>query len=627
MSSKNPTTYFDYWFKASNDAANDLSEQYEQELSPVLSELMRDLFPMQELPASTERMLNLMMNPPHPAWSEIMKEVVGSVGNSATSSVLTHATRLFNYAAGKRFKSLHIDANTAIALFSRKRIQEGLYNERMVETGFNEIEAAFAYEATKPFPSIPDIMDYVRHTGSYNNLFGDVSKLYDISEIDFPMWAFISGIHLTGNDIQQLFARGIISENTFDEQMQRAGYEFSNLEYMKQLSYSLPDINVLIQDGLFNGVNEQEIIERIERVGVNPDNAPKYITALTTKPDITSIIEFLLRTDNTLSALPNELRKIGVNDNYFDMYRQLANVIPPVQDIITMAVREAFSPAIASRFGQYEDFPEDFAKYAAMKGLSKEWAERYWAAHWGLPSPQQGFEMLHRGIITQEDLNLLLKALDIMPFWRDKLVKMAYTTYTRVDIRRMYGIGVLTAADVKKAYLENGYDEIKAEQLTKFTVAEHAASITGLKSQNVVTAYANGLINQSELTGILSDMGLKYEEIAQITKAANYKKQWEIKTLKISAISNQYKKKAITRNEANSQLLSLGIAAGEVNLMLDKWEYSEPEDKPTLWTAAQTLALYKKGLINISRANLELVGLGYDNEHREKLLAGSAPAA
>ncbi|GAH93918.1 unnamed protein product, partial [marine sediment metagenome] len=44
--------------------------------------------------------------------------------------------------------------------------------------------------------------------------------------------------------------------------------------------------------------------------------------------------------------------------------------------------------------------------------------------HWSLPSPSQGFEMLHRGVIDEAELNMLLRALDIMPFWREKLTKV-----------------------------------------------------------------------------------------------------------------------------------------------------------------------------------------------------------
>ncbi|GAI59226.1 unnamed protein product, partial [marine sediment metagenome] len=45
------------------------------------------------------------------------------------------------------------------------------------------------------------------------------------------------------------------------------------------------------------------------------------------------------------------------------LYKELAYQIPPVADIITMAVREAFTPDIAARFGQYQDFPSELEEW------------------------------------------------------------------------------------------------------------------------------------------------------------------------------------------------------------------------------------------------------------------------
>ena len=81
-------------------------------------------------------------------------------------------------------------------------------------------------------------------------------------------------------------------------------------------------------------------------------------------------------------------------------------------------------------------------------GLPEEQARNYWAAHWELPSAQMGYAMFQRRIIDHETLVMLLKSLDIMPFWRDKLIEMSYNPLTRVDVRRMYGLGVLSEEEV-----------------------------------------------------------------------------------------------------------------------------------------------------------------------------------
>ena len=48
-------------------------------------------------------------------------------------------------------------------------------------------------------------------------------------------------------------------------------------------------------------------------------------------------------------------------------------VIPSISDLITFVVREVITP-------------DEFYDWAAKQGLSREWAENYWEAHWRLPS-------------------------------------------------------------------------------------------------------------------------------------------------------------------------------------------------------------------------------------------------
>ena len=57
--------------------------------------------------------------------------------------------------------------------------------------------------------------------------------------------------------------------------------------------------------------------------------------------------------------------------------------------------------------------------------------------------------MLHRGVIDTAELDMLLRAQDVMPFWRDRLTAIAYRPLTRVDVRRMYKQGVLNVIKTK----------------------------------------------------------------------------------------------------------------------------------------------------------------------------------
>ncbi|GAI43190.1 unnamed protein product, partial [marine sediment metagenome] len=65
-----------------------------------------------------------------------------------------------------------------------------------------------------------------------------------------------------------------------------------------------------------------------------------------------------------------------------------------------MAVREAFHPELIAKYHYMDNFPPEFAEYMAKQGFSVEWAQRWWVAHWRLPSISAGFDMLHRGQIS-----------------------------------------------------------------------------------------------------------------------------------------------------------------------------------------------------------------------------------
>ena len=115
------------------------------------------------------------------------------------------------------------------------------------------------------------------------------------------------------------------------------------------------------------------------------------ITLRTARLDPAAVIAAWRRDPATYDKFFDDLRSLGWSDERIEAWKFITEIIPGVQDLVRMAVREAFTPEIAAKFGQYEDFPGAVVPWGQKQGLSKEWLERYWAAHWDLPSPMQGF--------------------------------------------------------------------------------------------------------------------------------------------------------------------------------------------------------------------------------------------
>lgn len=324
-------------------------------------------------------------------------------------------------------------------------------------------------------------------------------------------------------------------------------------------------------------ISKARFYDNARLAGVTQERADIVLESAKAMLSPGDIQTLFLRGEINESEHDKMLGAFGFSKDDIKLFKTLYHVIPTPNDLITMAVREVFSPETAEKFGQFEDFPEVFAYWAEKQGLSAEWARNYWAAHWDLPSPQMGFEMLHRRIIDDQELSMLLKALDVMPFWREKLIEMSYSPLTRVDVRRMYKVGVLSEQQVFESYLDQGYNEENARNLTEFTKRYSAPE------------------DQSELDA--------FRDLAR------------------SSYSQAYRKNILSREEYEQFLLEMGYQIEDVNLLIsiDEFNMSQAEELFDLqgyrkdWLKI-LLSAYDKGLIGDEDLIPALQELGYTDQ-------------
>jgi len=615
MSLDSPITYAEWYWKHNVDAQKAFDESIEKAISPLFSGLLGDIPEISELPTGTQNIMQALVEPASPGLGMFIASAAGEFTAEVLKDALAPAMSMLRRATNRRARETWLTAPQAVTLSQRKKITDEYFYLLTSSEGYEDIAADSLYSSLLPYPSIPDIMTWARYHGDYDNVRPTVWDKFDVPEDDFELWEWLSWQRLNTIQAQTLLKRGTLSEPDFYGELGRIGWHAVDRDSIRDLSYILPNSMLLVQGGLIQELDNETILENISKGDIHPDYAKTYLDAVLTKPASIDLMAYHLRKDPSLSTLEQELKKIGIHPNYTDIYKTLAYQIPPVADIITMAVREAFSPEIAAKFGQYQDFPADLELYAGQKGLSKEWAERYWAAHWALPSPQQGFEMLHRGVIDTTELDMLLRAQDVMPFWRDKLVQIAYRRLTRVDIRRMYKQGVLTEKDVFDSYLEHGYNPENAERMTEFTIKQTLATLSKFTSGDIIKAFASRMISRGDAIGLLGDIGIRPEDANYIVSTAEYKRQWAFTDDQIAGIRNLYKKRIYDENQARDKLARLNLPAEQIDVLMQQWFYDKVEELDATWSTAQTLKFLKRKLITPARAKRELYLNGYDEEH------------
>jgi hypothetical protein len=309
--------------------------------------------------------------------------------------------------------------------------------------------------------------------------------------------------------------------------------------------------------------------------------------------------------------------------------------LPPLADLTRMAVREVFDPAQRSALTLDADYPAALTAPAKALGLEEMWARNYWAAHWDLPSPSQGYEMLHRGIISEQQLADLLRALDYAPVWRGRLKDISFNPLTRVDIRRMYAARVLNEGQVLKAYKDIGYDQANAQLLTDFTKRNYAPqdATTGVVNRELTaglirTAYRRHVITRDDARVRLVEIGYDGEEAefqldiddAQLAQNPTGDSTVPVRDLTTGALMEAYRERVLTRAQVTTELTVLGYAGNEITVLLSLEDLQVSRARRNA-RADEVHEKYVARTVDYNGALAELTSIGIHPDHGANLLA------
>jgi len=283
------------------------------------------------------------------------------------------------------------------------------------------------------------------------------------------------------------------------------------------------------------------------------------------------------------NALLDDLRDRGFSELRIEAFKALTEVIPNAADIVRFALREVYSPEIAEQYGQFQDIPTAAYPDAAKAGLSEDMFRKYWAAHWGLPSASDGFELLHRGILTEQQLKDLLKANDIMPYWRDQLIKLSWNIPTRVDVRRFWDMRTIDETRLREIYTGLGYHAQDLEDYVLWTKIF-------VDFPDLLARYKNGWITLDQVRGELVAMGMSSSRadtlIEEKIKKATPERVAAEKDLTKTDIFAGIKKGVITRVQGAELLADIGYSNDEAVYLLD---VNIPTDEETSVKTAREL--------------------------------------
>lgn len=330
--------------------------------------------------------------------------------------------------------------------------------------------------------------------------------------------------------------------------------------------------------------------------------------------DDASLSQLMFRGLASDGEVKSTLASQGYTPEQIGKWIELRQIIPSPTDLVSMAVREAFNDETARTFGYDDDYPAEAADWAEKQGMQPIWFKRFWRAHWNLPGLVQVREMYNRGIIDDNELNIYLRAADIPRFWRDGLSKWFKSEVTRVDVRRIFSMGLIPPEDVFDRYLRLGYSAEDAGLMTQWTVAEYLDPDRQLTKTDILGMYEDAILTENEAITYLTALDFRPEIIALLLAQRDLKRQATYERQVVANVRKLYIAGIYDRSDVYAALGKLDTPAAFIEQSLDLWDL-DIKAKVTIPTTAQLRAMAQKEIITEDRFRSEMAKRGYVPEY------------
>ena len=398
------------------------------------------------------------------------------------------------------------------------------------------------------------------------------------------------------------------------------------------------DINILAYAKHTGKLDDATIDTNYASLGYNDNYKDVLFDFYKPKLPPSTLLEAEKRIENLDIDVDKELKIHGFNDKEINILRELSWAYPSPTDFIRFAVRDVFTKDKETEEALSAEFPEDIVPYAEKAGMRKDVLEWYWKAHWELPSPTQVYEMLHRlhpdvlkvrgdaykemGLeldklqTTKETVEFYLKQADYDKRWRQRLLAISYNPLTRVDLRRIYELGLIDDNELLARLMEVGYTKKDAELMVEFYKTFRQESARTFAKTEIKYLLYYGIINETEAKVMLERLGYTEEDAKTMIEL------WKVKLAEKDMRETQkfvrdaYALGEITREEAKKILREAGLSEEVIAVVLDK------EDKRRLKSiklpsASTVVKWLKLGVVTEEKAREILRTINVKEEYIE----------
>lgn len=382
----------------------------------------------------------------------------------------------------------------------------------------------------------------------------------------------------------------------------------------------LLDLPSLVEEYFRHPQNYAWVLEQMRKMGIDDKKITVFLDNQKSLLGIGELRTLYNREQINIEELHDRLKKIRVDPNDFNHMQTLFKQYPGVSDFVMFSVREAYDSAFVSDAGLGGDMPTEFIDDCRKIGLPEEYARKFWYSHWVPPSPRQSYEMLHRGLIDEEELNRLLRINDIMPNYREKMVQIAYTVPGRVDIRRFYQDGVIDYEKMYSMYLDAGQSPENAELMSEWTELHYGEERRQRSRTDIIKLYRLKSINRIQSVTGIQDLGYSEEIASEYVTREDLEQAEKKKAAKLKLQRKGFINFVYDEQQVRNYMTAIGITSGVAADLIEEWKIDR-DSKIRFLPLKEVEKMYGGGIMSDTEVKDDLSIQGYNNVDIDRLIA------
>lgn len=417
-----------------------------------------------------------------------------------------------------------------------------------------------------------------------------------------------------------LVRRGLITEGDFIWEMLLARFDENKIESIMDLVVQYPEPYRLAEMASKGLTTSDEYLGVTRKFGLEDKWANMWVEGQVRYPDLATSMALLRRGDIDEKTFYFWMQMSQVQPPETEAILKLKDVIPPIQDLIRFAVREAYGDH--SSEAQYPTMVD----IASKMGLTPQASEWYWYAHWDRIPVNLMFANYHRGNWDTTKLERMLKIVDIHPDDRQDIINVAYQPPNVRELGYGFDTGVYSQPDIVRYRRWGGLSPEDADKAAQALVDYRVdAERNGVRMESMYL-FAREKMSEDEFRTSLTALrtnsqaielwvhrGLLYRE--RIAKPAMDTEGRIVSSSEaLTAFKIGIRDEAWTR----AKLLDLDWTPDRIDVAIEraKIDIAEEEAKAVIvkerkFTEAQIRNFYQLKLIGKEQMEVELIGIGY----------------